>query len=111
MPLHFATPFRFGPDGKAAVNEQDSSEDVAACVDTILRYRTGQRDTAPSFGIDDPVFEQAPVNGGAIIASIEEQEPRARAALYDVEDAFDRARDLAEGLNIVRIALGVPDGS
>jgi hypothetical protein len=103
---HFAIPFRFEA-GAAAVNEQDSSSDVATCVEVVLRYRRGTRLSAPDFGIDDPTFSQAPFNGAGLIAAIEEQEPRARAALYDVEDDLGRAAALADGVDIVRIALGV----
>lgn len=105
---HFALPFRF-ERGHAVENEQDSRDDVAACVEAILRYRKGQRLSAPDFGIVDPTFGQAPINGAGLIAALEDQEPRARAAIYEVEDELDEARNLAEGVDIVRIAVGSDD--
>lgn len=109
---HFALPFRFEPLNDtltAAVNEQDSADDITACVEAVVRYRKGQRDVAPHFGIEDPVFHQGGVDSNALMQDIEDQEPRAQPALVAVEDELDRATSLEEGIDIVRISLGVID--
>jgi phage baseplate assembly protein W len=76
---HFAVPFRF-ENGRPAVVEQDSVEEVESCVEAILRTIAGTRIGAPSFGIPDESFvEQGPTPAlGVYLAAIEEQEPRAR---------------------------------
>lgn len=106
---HFALPFAFGVS-HVRENEQDSREDVGACVEAVMRYRKGQRSTAPEFGIEDPVFAQAPLDASSFVTDITDQEPRAKVALVEVEDELDRARSYEEGVAIVRIAAGVENG-
>jgi hypothetical protein len=53
---HLAVPFRLTHRGAATV-EQDSSAEIAQCVQTAASYRIGQLDTNPEFGITDPVFD------------------------------------------------------
>lgn len=79
---HFDLPFRLS--GKSfAVVEQDSHEDVANCVETIIRTPYGFRDDAPDFGLDDHTFDNRPLNVDAMRAQIESQEPRATMALTE----------------------------
>lgn len=105
---HFDLPFRFEA-GRAVVNEQDSDADIATCVEAIVRYRKGFRDIAPHFGIEDLAFAQGPLDGSHLMADIEDQEPRVTTQLIDAEDDLDQAQSLSEGIDIIRIALGVPD--
>lgn len=86
---HFALPFRFGRDGHAVVVEQDSTDDIAACVEAVLRTRPGEREELPAFGSPDPTFEQAPVRLDAIAAAVAAWEPRAEFLLEEAPDALD----------------------
>lgn len=85
---HFALPLRFvagagKTDALAAVTvEQDSLDDVAACVECVIRYRPGERLDNPAFGIDDPVFVTT-LDTEAMLAAISDQEPRAEVAIED----------------------------
>lgn len=77
---HFAFPFAFsGPKHSAAVVEQDSREEVEACVQAILSVERGAFLSIGDFGIP----EQALREGGADLATISRAialwEPRARA--------------------------------
>lgn len=87
---HFALPFRF-ENGRAVVNEQDSVEDVAACVEAVLRTRPGERDDLPTFGVPDPTFSQAPLSTDALVRQVQAWEPRAEILATDHPDALDAA--------------------
>lgn len=75
----FAIPFRF--DGATAVVvEQDTDEEIRSCVETVMRYRQGQREELPGFGVVDQTFLQGPtVDLAPYIAAAEKWEPRATA--------------------------------
>ncbi len=66
-----AYPFRYGDDGRPAVNEQDSIADVASCVVAALLTSPGDRDEHPDFGVDDLTFALLPVDIDAIVAEVE----------------------------------------
>lgn len=77
---HFDLPFRLSGSSFAVV-EQDSSADVANCVEAIVRTPNGFRDDTPDFGMDDITFANQPLNLERLTAQIESQEPRASVAL------------------------------
>lgn len=85
---HFALPFRL-EGGSFAVNEQDSAEDVAACVEAVIRTRPGERDELPAFGVTDPAFQQAPIDTDLLVEQVNEWEPRAKALAEETPDLFD----------------------
>jgi hypothetical protein len=78
---HFALPFKFVPDGHgnvtAAVNEQDTLEDVTACVTAIVKTPLGYREELPNFGLRDMTFSEGGVNGDEVQVAIQQWEPRA----------------------------------
>jgi phage baseplate assembly protein W len=85
---HFALPFRY--EGRSvAVVEQDTVDDVAVCVESVLRTRPGDRDELPAFGAADPTFTQTPLDTEALVAQIEAWEPRARVLVEEDPDRFD----------------------
>ncbi|HEX5592017.1 MAG TPA: GPW/gp25 family protein [Solirubrobacterales bacterium] len=82
---HLAVPFQI--TGKsAAVVEQDSDREIRDSVFALLSTRVGSRLEQPEYGIPDELFELLTPGMGAeaILAAIEEWEPRARV-LADVE--------------------------
>lgn len=87
---HFDIPFRFNTTGHAVVTEQDTLEEISNCVEAILRTRVGQRLEIPDFGIEDPVFENQPLQLQGIVAAIIEQEPRAIVLLEQAPDRLDQ---------------------
>ena len=95
---HFSLPFRF-TNGAAAVVEQDTTEEVAACVEAILRCPIGFRDELPEFGAPSPLFDQAPVPVEELRQAVAEWEPRASADFTEYGDTVD------EAIRTVRIAL------
>ncbi len=88
---HFAYPFRFAQPGSGqagltpqiAVQEQDSVDEIATCVNSILLCPVGFRDELVEFGIVDPTFSVR-VDLDALADAIELWEPRARAVLSEV---------------------------
>lgn len=90
-PPHFAAPFSFNGAGVANVVEQDSVEEVAACVYNVVVCIEGQRIDEPDFGIPDPMFANAPVDITAIEDAIAQWEPRADLSLSEHGDAINAA--------------------
>jgi phage baseplate assembly protein W len=87
---HFALPFRM-VGGRAVEVEQDSAEDVAACVEAVLRTRPGQRDALPEFGSPDLAFRQLPVDPDDLVAAVETWESRAQLLAEERPDLLDEA--------------------
>jgi phage baseplate assembly protein W len=87
---HFGLPFRY-EDGRAAVNEQGSPEDIAACVEAVLRTEPGERIERPDFGLPDPTFSSLPLDLGDLIAAVSRWEPRARVLAEQYPDLLDEA--------------------
>lgn len=91
---HFAIPFRFenGSDGflHAAVNEQDSIEDVTACVEAIVRTPLGYRTEMPDFGIRDQTFTEGMINTDEILVALAQWEPRAEILIDEDDSMLDQ---------------------
>lgn len=85
---HLDLPFRF-VSGAAAVVEQDSLDDVSNCVEATLRTLVGQRLELPGFGIDDPTFQNQPIDTAAIVDKLLNEEPRASVLLSQAPDRFN----------------------
>lgn len=78
---HFNLPFMMisknGVPQGIQVVEQDTTEEVLACVTAIVDCPVGAIPQLPSFGIPTPTFNIAPLDPSEIIAAIERIEPRA----------------------------------
>lgn len=95
---HFKFPFEF--DGqKFAEVEQDTFDDVAGCVQVVLRTPLGFRDALPEFGTPNPTFK-APPSVEAQRRAVAEWEPRAQATVTEDRSALD------EGIERVRMETG-----
>lgn len=105
---HFDLPFRLDGLGHAKVVDQDTIEDVTNCVAAILHTFKGQRDEVPSFGIDDPTFELQPLDLGAIVDAVIQQEPRAAMMMTQHPDQFNQL--VAEIIATVTLVQGVSNG-
>lgn len=96
---HFAVPFRFEQDGMghshAAVNEQDSVEDVTDCVIAIVSCPLGYRLELPNFGIRDQTFSQGGIDTNDLQIAIAQWEPRADILIEEDESNLDRFISLA----------------
>lgn len=82
---HFDFPFRF-VGGKAAEVEQDTVDDVAACINVALLTIRGTRLALPDFGIDDPAFLQGGVSTDELLSQVQRYEPR---LLQAIEEGWD----------------------
>lgn len=90
MASHFSMPFDVDPlTGHVREAEQDSVEDVAGCVEVILRTPRGFRDELPEFGLPDPAFKPQEVTIEAMRVAVTEWEPRAVATFEDQSNAFE----------------------
>lgn len=85
---HFDLPFRLSGSSFATV-EQDSPEDIANCVEAIIRTPYGFRDDNPDFGLDELTFSNLPLNLERLTSQIESQEPRASIILEERPDLID----------------------
>lgn len=79
---HLALPFRVERNGKVAVLEQDTLDEIAQSVLVLLLTHRGQRLEVPDYGIQDLVFD-SDIDYSAITAAIFEWEPRASAIIDD----------------------------
>lgn len=71
------------------VVEQDTTDDVLACVLAILLCPHGYRAELPDFGIDDPTFTQDQPDRNAIAAAVAAWEPRADVVMTGAHDPLD----------------------
>lgn len=95
---HFVLPFRIDPHTAAAATvEQDSLDDIAHCVEAVLRTRPGERDENPDFGSPELTFRSVPVHTADIQDAVEQWEPRASIL---IEEAPTRFGELLERLQI-----------
>lgn len=74
-PVHLAFPVQRGADGKLETVVQDTPEHLTAQVSMVVSYPLGYRPEKPTFGIPWPYGRQAPVDGDAIQAAVEQQVP------------------------------------
>lgn len=82
----FKVPFRLSPTGEqATVIEQDSVDEVAQCVEAVLRTYEGSRLEEPEFGIPDLTFSQGKLDLTGIERAIAEWEARASTDLTEEE--------------------------
>lgn len=74
----FAVPFRV-EDGDVVEVEQDSVEEIEACVEAVLHTFIGSRIDEPDFGIPDETFTQLGPNPSVepYLAAVAAAEPRA----------------------------------
>lgn len=97
---HFSLPLRLDRTG-FAVSEQDTADDIATCVWSILLCPRGFRAELPEFGVVDPTFAQTLPDAEAMSDAVAEWEPRAQAAVSTEADEFDAS------VAHVRVRLGL----
>ncbi len=88
---HFDYPFAFQQAGgtvTAAVVEQDTLEEVLACAQAICDCPVGFRHELPEFGIQAPLFSQAPLDPSGVQRAVEEWEPRALTLAGEYPDGI-----------------------
>lgn len=97
MPIevpHFALPFQFAPGGGGTVAalqvEQESTAEIGACCEAIIRTVQGQRTTLPAFGRPELEFITTPDAIRSVIASaLQAFEPRVDALVTSAIDPDD----------------------
>lgn len=87
---HLALPLRY-VGGRPVVNEQDSLDDVADCVEAALRTRPGQRLHHAVYGTPDLVFVTQPLDVDDLVAHVTAFEPRAHIVAETAPDRLDTA--------------------
>lgn len=86
----FALPFRLGDDDQPLEVEQDSAEEVASCVETLMRTPIGFLEEEPDYGIIDPTFEEGAVDIVELQSAISQWEERADALIDEQPDFLDQ---------------------
>lgn len=79
----FDAPFRLNPDGTPALVEQDSPQDVGACIYNISVCLQGEKLGDPNFGVPSLLFQTVPLQTQTKIAAIRRLEPRASTLSID----------------------------
>ena len=72
---HLAFPVRVDGSTFATV-EQDSFDDVAGCVELVLRTPRGSRIDAPEFGLPDLTFNEGRVDPALVTGALDRWEDR-----------------------------------
>ena len=72
-----AVPLEVGTDGRFKTVEQDSVDEVAGCAYAVIATELGSRPEQITFGVEDPTFDQFPLDLSEWAAALEEWEPRA----------------------------------
>jgi len=83
--------------GRLGVCDQDSEENVAACVASILSYERGSRVEDVEFGVEDPTFETLPLDLREWLEQIARYEPRARIGTW---------QEIEETVGLVGVKVG-----
>jgi hypothetical protein len=78
---HFDFPFHLN-GGSFAEIEQDSLDDLIACIEVAILTQQGFRKELPTFGVNDPTFQTQPIDADKLINEIVAHEPRA-AILFE----------------------------
>jgi len=105
---HFALPFQWATataGGLCAREcEQDSSAEIGACAEAVIRTVQGQRTTLPTFGRPQLEFNTSPALTRAMLAqALREHEPRVESLIT----AEPRADD--ELVQVVRALIAPAD--
>ena len=72
-----------------AVVEQNSFQEIANCVETIIRTPLGFRDDTPDFGFPDLTMLEQPVINKDIVELVQSQEPRSSVLMSENPDMLD----------------------
>lgn len=103
---HFALPLRLGGDGRLAVLEQDSPDEIAQNVAVILATPAGSRAELPEFG--SPRWDFDLPDPSDVIEAVREWEPRADLTLSAVV-GLGPSQSLAQITAAVRPHVGGDD--
>lgn len=87
---HFDLPFRFNPvTNLPAEVEQGSLQEVSNSAEVVLRFRKGEREELPEFGIEDPTFSEGDIDLESIRNDVLFWEPRAKAQFTEAYGSVD----------------------
>lgn len=91
-PLAFVT----NPDGTVSFGsvEQDTPADEKAICGLVVSTFRGQREDDQDFGVDVPLFEQAPLDVGLVADQLNQSVPDLHATATEAADAVARVRDI-----------------
>jgi phage baseplate assembly protein W len=95
----FKVPFEI-EGASAKYVEQDSTDEIAQCVDAVIRTKRGELVDEPEFGRPDLVFSEGDVDTVALSLLINEWEPRASFAVSE-EYITETARKIGIEINEV----------
>ncbi len=85
-------------NGRLGICEQDSQENVAACVYTVLSYERGSRLEDVDFGIEDPTFSQMP---------LDVEEWREQLSVYEPRAEIETFQDIEETVSAILVEVGL----
>lgn len=91
--------FRLPLDGSFAEVEQGSPEEIAQCVEAIVRTPRGFRDDAPELGLPQLAFSEGGADPELVAVALAEHEPRAEQLVTEAPGLLDQA------LSIVKVSL------
>lgn len=84
---HFAYPFTITTS--VAVVEQDTTDELLACAQHLVRCPVGFRLSRPDFGWSFPEFRTIPLNTNGLVAALERFGPAGQFTASEVADTVD----------------------
>jgi hypothetical protein len=99
-----AVPLRLAADGRLATVDQHSDPDIQGRVEVVLRYRHGDLEADPTFGIPDLLFRQGGADTEALAREIARLVPDAEVGLAKDDGAV---RDRIEQVSVTFPTAGI----
>jgi phage baseplate assembly protein W len=95
---HFSYPFRLTGSGSVAVVEQDTTDEIAQCVQAIISTDEGSRVEIPEFGVRSLLGTSYRATlPNEILRKVQQFEPR---AVVDLDLTVDKIDDLIRYVNV-----------
>jgi phage baseplate assembly protein W len=96
IPLHPQVPVQLTAGLELATVEQGSPDEIAQCVEAIVRTPLGFRDDLPALGVPDQTFRRGGADPAIVAAALERYEPRADDLVTAAPDLLDAALSIVE---------------
>jgi hypothetical protein len=96
---HPTIPVQITASGGLATVDQGSPEEIAQCVEAIVRTPLNWRDDLPELGLPDQTFRMGGADPAVVSRALDTYEPRAEHLVTEAPDLLDAA------LSIVQVTL------
>jgi len=96
LPPHPQIPVKLTAGLELTTVEQGSADEIAQCVEAILRTPLGWRDDLPELGLPDQTFRMGGADPSVVARALDTYEPRADVLVTEAPDLLDAALSIVE---------------